>query len=113
MNIYLELLLLAAVVVYIVDLSGWSDTVLDVATRFVRRHGRLERVTSLKPFTCSLCSVWWCCLLWTLLRGQLTLPTVAASAALSAFSVTIHKVLILLREWSLWLLEKISPRWNA
>lgn len=113
MNIYLELLLLAAVVVYIVDLSGWSDTVLDVATRFVRRHGRLERVTSLKPFTCSLCSVWWCCLLWALLRGQLTLPTVAASAGLSAFSVTIHKILILLREWSLWLLEKISPRWNA
>ena len=113
MNIYIELLLLAAVVVYVVDLSGWSDTVLHLATRWVRRHGRLEPVRSLKPFTCSLCSVWWCCLAWALLRGQFALPTVAAAAGLSAFSVTIHKVLILLREWSLWLLEKLSPKWNA
>ena len=37
MNIYLELLLLAAVVVFIVDFSGWKETVLKVATRWVRR----------------------------------------------------------------------------
>ena len=112
MSIYVELLLLAAVVVFIVDFSGWKETVLKVATRWVRRHGRLEPVTSLKPFTCSLCSVWWCCLAWSLIRGEFSLGTVAASAGLAAFSITIYKVLIVLKEWSLWLLEKISPKWN-
>ena len=97
MSLYIELLLLAVVVVYVVDLSGWTDSWLKVLSRFTTRRG-YPPVKSLRPFSCSLCSVWWCCLLWALIRKNFTLPVVAYSAALSFFSFTLEQFFIFLRE---------------
>ena len=111
MSIYIELLLLAAIVVYIVDLSGFKDTILAVASAFTRKHG-LPPVKKLRPFTCSLCSVWWCCLLWCIFRKNFTLPLVAYSAALSFFSLTLYELLIFTREGVLFLLRKMQQWLN-
>ena len=111
MSIYIELLLLAAIVVYIVDLSGFKDTILSVASRFTARHG-YPPVKSLRPFTCSLCSVWWTCLAWAAIRGQFSLPLVAYSAALSFFSLTLYELLIFTREGVLFLLRKMQQWLN-
>ena len=89
MNIYLQLLLLAAIVVYVVDLSGFSQTVLDIASRVKGR-----RISSLKPLTCSLCMTWWCGLAWAWLQGALSLQVVAYIAGLSFFSLTLYELLI-------------------
>ena len=97
MNLYLELLLLAAVVVYIVDLSGWTDAWLGWLSRFTARHG-YGPVQQLRPFSCGQCMVWWCCLGWCLLRGAFSLPAVAASAGLAFFSRTLSDVLIFIEE---------------
>lgn len=97
MNIYAELLLVAVVVVYVVDVSGATETLLGLLSRFTRRYG-YPPVRSFRPFTCSLCMVWWCCLLWALIRSQLTLPTVAASALLSNLSKTLCGIFIFIRE---------------
>ena len=111
MNIYLQLLLVTAIVVYIEGLSGWTETWLGWLSRFTQRHGA-GPVRSLRPFSCSACMTWWCCLLWAFLQGELTLPVVAASAGFAFLSITFEKVLIFLREWTLWLLDKIGPIWK-
>ena len=110
MNIYLQLLLLAAVVVYIVDLSGWTQTWLGWLSAFTRRHG-YGPVTSLRPFSCSQCMVWWCSLAWCLISHQFTLPLVAYCAGLAFFSITLHEVLIFLREGLLYLLGRLNELW--
>lgn len=97
MSIYINLLLLAAVLVFIVDLSGWTDTLLEWVSRFTRRYG-YGPVTSLRPFTCSLCSVWWGTLLYALLAGQFTLPVIAYCGALAYFSKTLAKLFIFIGE---------------
>lgn len=107
MNIYAELLLVAVVVVYVVDVSGATETLLGLLSRFTRRFG-LPPVRSFRPFTCSLCMVWWCCLAWALIRGQLTLPTVAASAALSSVSKTLCAVFIFIRESTAHFVDKLT-----
>lgn len=105
MNIYIELLLLWAVVVFIVDGSGWTDFVLKTASRFTARYG-YGPVKQLRPFTCSLCMTWWCGLAWCLIRGQLSLPTVAFTAGLAYFSNTLCALCIFLRETLLvWISE--------
>ena len=105
-NIYLQLLLVAAVVVYIVDLSGFTDTLLGWASKFTARFG-YGPVKNLRPFTCSLCMVWWCCLLWSIFRNNFTLPVVAYCAALSAYSITLTQSFIFIREAVLKLLRTL------
>lgn len=97
MSIYLQLLLLAAVVVYIVDLSGWTDFWLGRLSRFTRAHG-YPPVKSLRPFSCSSCMTWWCGLAWAYIHGQLTLPVIAYTAGLSFLSITLYELFIFISE---------------
>ena len=106
MSIYIDLLLLAAIVTWVVDCSGFTDTLLDLASSFTRRFG-YGPVKNLRPFTCSLCMVWWCCLLWSIFRNNFTLPVVAYCAALSAYSITLTQSFIFIREAVLKLLRTL------
>lgn len=91
--IYLTLLYVALIVVFVVDLSGFSQTVLNVASRIKGR-----RITSLKPLTCSLCMTWWTTLLVALCLHELTLPVAAYCAALAFASATISNLIIFINE---------------
>ena len=97
MNIYLELLLLACVVVFVVDLSGWTQTWLGWLSKFTARY-HLPPVKQLRPFSCSLCMTWWCGLAYAWLQGQLTLPVIAYIAGLSFLSSTLSELFIFIRE---------------
>ena len=97
MSIYFELFLLALVVIYVVDLSGFSDTLLRWVNRWLRRY-HYGPLAELRPFTCSLCMVWWCGLAWALYRDALTWSTAAYVAALSAFSFTLSTIVVFIRE---------------
>lgn len=107
MSIYIKLLLLAAIVVYIVDLSGFKDTILAVASAFTRKFG-YPPVKSLRPFTCSLCATWWATIIYAWVAGQFTFPVIAYCAALSFFSLTLYELLIFTREGVLFLLRKMQ-----
>ena len=96
MSIYVELLLIAVVVVYIVGLSGWTDTWLGWLSKIL--HGR---VRELRPFSCTQCMVWWSCLGWCIYRHAFTLPLIAYSGGLAFFSLTLENVCISIREATL------------
>ena len=106
MTLYSELLLVAAIVVYIVSLSGWTESWLGWLSKLLKGP-----VRQLRPFSCAQCMTWWCCLAWCLFRGQFTLPLVAYSAALAFFSITLENVLIFLREGLLFVLRKLNELW--
>ena len=107
MSIYAELPLLATVVVFVVDLSGFTASWRGALARFLKVDpGRLR---PLRPFDCSLCMTWWTCLAWALARGGLSLLTVAESAALAWLSVPIANILIFIHEWATALLTRGMP----
>lgn len=93
MNIYLILLFVALLVVFVVDLSGFRDTLLDVASKVAGR-----RIRQLPPFTCSLCATWWATLITALCLGRLTLPVAAYCGALAFLSDTLAQTAIFIRE---------------
>lgn len=107
MNIYLELLLVAAIVTYIVSLSGWTQTWLGWLSALLHK-----RVVAFKPFSCAQCMTWWCCLAWALARGAFSLPVVAASAGYAFCSITIENILIFIREATLCLARRLEA-WIA
>ena len=106
MSIYFELLLVTAIVVYIVALSGWTQTWLGWLSKLCKGP-----VRQLRPFSCAQCMTWWCCLGWLLLKDSFNLPLVAYSAGLAFFSITVENVLIFLREGLLFLLRKMNELW--
>ena len=110
MNIYINLLLLAFVITWVVDCSGFSDTLLGWASKFTARYG-LPPVRSLRPFTCSLCATWWGCLIFSLVVGQFSLPVLAYCAALAGLSKTLTKVFIFISEGADALIGKMMDRW--
>lgn len=109
MSIYLELLLVSLVVVYIVSLSGWTDTWLGWLSKFTARYG-YGPVRELRPFSCAECMTWWCCLAWCVVRGSFTLPLVAYSAGLAFFSLPLEKLCIFIRDGILELIAALD-RW--
>ena len=94
MTIYTDLLLLAVVVVYVVDLSGFTDSWRAGLARLLG----VKALRSLPPFDCGKCAVWWACIIYALAVRRFSLPVLAFSAVLSLCSVTISDVLIFINE---------------
>ena len=105
MNIYIDLLMVAFITIYIVDISGFTQSWRSlVATKL-----NISRLRPLPPFDCGKCMTWWVCLIYALCTGQLSLPVIAYSALLSHLSNPIGEALIFIRECLTWLLNKIMP----
>lgn len=85
--------MIAMIVVYIIDLSGIVESVKDALGKWIG-----VKVGRLKPIDCSLCMVWWVCLVYIIATGEFTLPMVLACAVLSFLSGIIKEVMQLVRE---------------
>ena len=105
MRIYIDLLLVALVTIYIVDISGFTDSWRDAVARCLK----ISHLRPLPPFDCGKCMTWWVCIIYTICVGQLSLWTIAFSALLSHLSVPIGGVLIFIRERLNWLVNKLMP----
>lgn len=105
MKAIVELILVAMITIYVVDLSGFTDTWLKFLSAYKGR-----KITELKPFSCSLCMVWWVCIAFLLMSAKLTLPLVAFSALLSFLSIPMGQILVLLREVILYIVNKLMSR---
>ena len=56
-NIYTDLLLLAAITVYVVDVSGFTDSWRTLVARWLK----VQKLRDLPPFDCGKCMTWWTC----------------------------------------------------
>ena len=105
MKAIVELILVALITIYVVDLSGFTDTWLKFLSAYKGR-----KITELKPFSCSLCMVWWVCLAYLVITSQLTLSLVAFTALLSFLSIPMGQILVLLREVMLHIINKLMSK---
>jgi hypothetical protein len=99
--IALDLLLISTVVCFIVDCSGVVTEIRKALAKYIsKRTGlpvTLESI-GLKPFSCSLCSVWWTCLIYLLFTGNFTVSYIALSAVLSLCASNISGFLLLFKD---------------
>lgn len=102
MKTIIDLILVALITIYIVDLSGFTETWLKVLSTY-----KGKTIRELKPFSCSLCMVWWVCLAFLLASAKLSLPLLAFSALLSFLSAPIGQLLLAVREGLLTLTNKL------
>lgn len=90
--IYLELSMLAVIVVFVVDTSGFIDTIKKWLGKWLGKS-----VSTLRPFDCSLCMVWWAGILFAMIRREFNLPVITYVCALSALAYPISQIISLVQ----------------
>jgi hypothetical protein len=108
MRIYIDLLFLAAITIYIVDLSGFTEEWRGALTR---RIGA-KQLRPIKPFDCGQCMTWWVGIIYSLCVGEFSLPILAYIAALSFLSFPIGQMMIFIREGMLSLVNKMMKLYD-
>lgn len=87
-----DLICIAVITVFVVDLSGFMDTVKRWIWKWLLKD-RPYKDFSLKPFDCSLCMTHHICVLFALLSGCFSLPIWMFICVLSLFTGQIRGVL--------------------
>lgn len=100
--IYIELLLITAVVVFIVDLSGFTTSWKAALGRLLHRD-----IGQVRPFDCSLCMGWWCGLAYACCTGSLSVCVVAYIALLSYMTRPIKLLLQAIWDNTLKFIDKL------
>lgn len=91
--VYINILCLALVVIYIVDISGIVDSFKWALGRWLN-----IKVGRLKPIDCSLCMTWWVGLIYIIAIGECSIYTILCVAMTSALSAQISSTITLIRE---------------
>ena len=102
------MILVSAVAVYVVDLSGFTDSWRGMLARWLKTSP--QRLRALPPFDCGQCMSWWACLVWALAYGEFSLGTVAWAAFLAFMSTATGQLLLLIRETSLSIINRLFTR---
>lgn len=102
---YLNITLLAVVVVFVVDISGIVETLKEGIGKLLK-----IKVGRLRPFDCSLCMVWWVCLIYALCVGAFSIPMIAYISLLALLSLRIADTLRLISDIIGAIVERISKR---
>ena len=84
MSVFLDMLLIQVIVCFILDLSGFIESVEGGLSRMLRFRCSIPR-----PFSCSLCMGWWINIIYLIIIGSFTLRFIAVAAGLSFFSKNI------------------------
>ena len=105
MGIYVDMLLVALVTIYIVDISGFTESWRDALARMLQ----VSRLRPLPPFDCGKCMTWWVCLIYPVCTGDISLGAVAFAALLSHLSIPIGEFLIFIREWMNTIIDRLMP----
>ena len=90
---YIDILFLSLVVVFVVDLSGFTESWLHALSKWLG-----HQVSSFKPFSGSLCMTWWTGIIYAICTGTFSLAVLAYIALIAFLSLPISEVLIFIRE---------------
>lgn len=101
--ILLKLIEIAVIVVIIIDISGFIDSIKE----FI---GKMFNITNvrLKPLDCSFCMAFWMSMVYLIWVGELGLTTVMVSLLLSVMAPVISDLIYLIRDILGFILLKIS-----
>lgn len=103
--LYLNILLLVAIVCFIVDISGIVASLKSVLAKKIKKPAEF---IVLKPFDCSLCMSFWAGLIYILVIHQFTIVNFAYICLLSMISSKITDILHLFTDTLEFLINKFS-----
>lgn len=96
--VLINLTLIAAIVVFIVDISGAVDS-LKSGLKWILTKGKMKNSDyQLKPLDCSLCMTFWSDIIYLLITNNFTLPYLAFVCLLACFTGVIKTSILLVED---------------
>ena len=87
MNVLLDVIFIQIIVCFIIDLSGFIQSIEEGLSKWLKFKCVIP-----KPFSCSLCSGWWINLIYLIITHHFTLPYVVFVALVAFFSKNISGI---------------------
>ena len=91
--LYLDLYLISVIMVIVVDISGFVE---NLEGWIARRIG--AKAVHIHLIECSLCTTWWCCLLYLILNNQISILNIAISLFIAFMTPVTQDILWLIRD---------------
>ena len=104
----LNLLLLQLIIVFIIDISGFVDTMKTKLAKLLTKGKFKSSDYRLRPFDCSLCAMFWTGLIFLLITHQFTLPYIAFVCLLSATTTITKDIYFTVVDVVIKILQKIN-----
>lgn len=106
--IVLDLLLIAVIVVCIVDISGFVNSIKSALNKVIT-NGRFSNFNySLKPIDCSLCMSWWIGLIYLIIYNSVSLLNITILLLIAVSTPIINDVIRLIQDLITKLLQMIE-----
>ena len=100
---YLKLFEITVIVVIIVDISGFIDSIKSLIGKVLGINN-----VSLKPLDCSLCMTFWVSMAYLIYANELSITTLMFSLLISVMTPVIQDLIYLIRDILGFILLKIS-----
>ena len=111
----IDLLLIALMIVFVTDLTGFPRSMLEVLWRYAYKNVPMpydltwEKIHPLlKVFECSTCQVWWVTLIVTICCGWWSVPMMAYGMLLSYLVPVFRDVLTVVRDFFIQLISVVA-----
>lgn len=104
----LKLLLIQFIVVFIVDISGFIDTVKEKLSKLLTNNRIATTNYRIRPFDCSLCANFWTSLIYLLVTNQFTLQYIAFICLMSGTTILTKDIFFTLSDCITKILQKIN-----
>lgn len=92
-NTYTDILLIAAIYVFALDISGFWQA-LSAGIKKALTHGAMHTPFELKPFSCSLCMTFWTGLVYLVATAHLTIGNLAYVCLVAMLTPRIKDLLL-------------------
>lgn len=107
MNTIINLIFIQIIVVCIVDISGFIDSLKYGLSKLLTK-GKVKTTNfNLMPLQCSLCMTFWSCLIYLIYVGQFTIPYICFILLLACFSSITKEIIILMKDIIIFIINKI------
>lgn len=100
MHTLTDLLIITCLVCYVTDVSGFVQS---IKRQYLRKFWGIKNpdisVLNWKPIDCSLCSVFWCTLIYIAVTGNFTLSWIGMCVLLSLLSSNISGFMLCIKDF--------------
>lgn len=103
----INLLSITLILVFIIDLSGFIQSLSKCIWNIFYKNIPYKGWVIWKPFSCSLCSSFWCGLLYLIITGTFSWYMFAYVALLAFLTPVMSDVMITIKDVFTWLVDKI------
>lgn len=95
----LKLFILACIIVFIIDISGFVDEIVKrIYDKYIKVGDYHTLLPKLKPFTCSLCSTFWIGLIYLLITSQFNILMIGYVCLLAFLTPIIGDIFIMVKD---------------